>query len=909
MARRKKQLRETKAKGKTKKRKITPSQQQYLDLKAQYPDCILFFRLGDFYEFFDDDAELCARELDLVVTKRHNQPMSGVPYHAADGYIAQLVAKGYKVAVAEQFGDRGGKLMQRKVTRVITAGTITDPTMLDARRNNYLVALLKDERKKKAGLAYLDITTGEFACTEIGGLNWEQQVEEEVERLAPAEVLEPIDEGAPGLIGPRKSEIDPRGFRITLFERYHWDVKEARDTLLAHFDVNTLQGFGCANKPLAIGAAGAALMYVKQTQKSELPQLDKLITYTTRGYMMLDASTRRNLELTESMRGDRKECLLGVLDDTQTAMGARLLRQWVGQPLLRSDVLEARLDAVEALYQHTMVRMELKEVLKQISDLERLTNRVLTGRAQPRNLGDIRFSLQLIPQLQLILARLLTSGLNNPPEPLHPDDLDPCPELFELLNTAVIDDPPAVQNRSGFIKPSYSPELADIIERSSHAREWIGELQEKERARTGIGSLKVSYNRVHGYYIEVSKANTKLVPKEYERRQTLVNAERYITTELKEYETLVLNAEEQQLELEKRLFEEVQNKVAASGERLLAMARALAHLDVFVSLAEVAIQNRYVRPQLSKDKAISITKGRHPVVELSLKDKSYLPNDTHITENECIHLITGPNMSGKSTYMRQTAQIVLMAQLGSFVPAEKAEIGLVDRIFTRVGAQDEISRGQSTFMVEMVETANLLSQGTSRSLFILDEVGRGTSTFDGMAIARAVIEYINNHPKLQTRTLFATHYHELTSLEELLPRVKNYRVVVAEEGDKVVFLHKVEPGGVDRSYGIYVAQIAGLPKPVIKRAREILSDLEQQRDDKPTPHIRAVAPTPEPEPLATIEATTQTQEQLIAPPEPSEVEERLREIDVMTLTPIEAMSLLYELKQVINRKDAAAEEL
>ena len=901
-----KKVRKTKTKKKHVKTKVTPSQQQYLDLKAQYSDCILFFRLGDFYEFFDEDAELCARELDLVVTKRHNQPMSGVPYHAVDGYIAQLVAKGYKVAIAEQFGSTDTKLMDRRVTRVITAGTITDPTMLDARRNNYLLALLKNERAQKAGLAYLDISTGEFACTEIGGKNWQQQVNEEIERLAPAEILEPLSEEAPGMVGPPKSRVDARGFRFTPFESYHWELGRARQRLERHFEVRTLQGFGCANKPLAICAAGAALAYAKETQQSDLPQLDKLITYSTRGYMMLDAATRRNLELTESMRGNRKECLLGVLDDTQTPMGARLLHQWVGQPLLRRDILKARLDALEALYQNTIVRLELKEVLKQITDIERLTNRVLTGRAQPRNLGDIRSSLALIPELQLILARLLTAGLHDLPEPLHPDDLDPCTELFELLTNAIVAEPPAVQHKSGFIKPTYSQELMDIIERSSHAREWIGGLQEKERTRTGIGSLKVSYNKIHGYYIEVTKANAKMVPKDYERRQTLVKAERYITTDLKEYETLVLNAEEQQFELEKRLFQEVLQQVAARSDRLLGLARALAHLDVFVSLAEVAINNRYVRPQLTNNKAIDIKEGRHPVVELALKDKPYLPNDTHITEEECIHLITGPNMSGKSTYMRQTAQIVLMAQLGSFVPAESAEIGLVDRIFTRVGAQDEIARGQSTFMVEMVETANLLSQGTTHSLFILDEVGRGTSTFDGMAIARAVIEFIHNHPKLQTRTLFATHYHELTDLEELLPRVKNYRVVVAEEGDNVVFLHKVEPGGVDRSYGIYVAQIAGLPKPVITRAREILAELERQREDNPQPK-KAKAET-----KAETKAANQNehaseppvQAPLMPQPEPSEVERRLRNVDVMTLTPIEAMSLLYELKRIIQQQDA-----
>lgn len=875
------------------KNSVTPSRQQYLDLKAQHPDCILFFRLGDFYETFDEDAELCARELDLALTRRQENPMAGVPYHSADSYIAQLVAKGYKVAVAEQIGDPGAGLMERKVMRVVTAGTLTEPTMLDARRNNYLVALLKDERDGQAGLAYVDISTGEFACTQLGGRNWLKHVDEELDRLAPAEVIEPLREEEPGTVGPRRSHVDPRGFRRTPFEGYHWDLGRARRTLEEHFGVQTLEGFGCADKPLAVRAAGAALAYVRETQRRELPQLERLVTYSLRGYMTLDAATRRNLELTESMRGGVKDSLLGVLDETQTAMGARLLRQWLGQPLLRLDILTARLDAVGAFFQHTATRLELGAALKEIADIERLTNRAITGSAQPRDMGALRASLARVPELQLILTGLLRAGLDAPPEPLHPDDLDPCPEMLTLLTEAIVEEPPAVQNRSGFIRPTFSQELSEIIEKARHARDWIGGLQETERQRTGISSLKVSYNKVFGYYIEISNANAKLVPKDYERRQTLVNAERYVTTELKEYEALVLNAEERQLDLEQRIFAQVLQQVAAASERLLGLARALAHLDAFVSFAEVAVRHRYVRPTLTTDKALHIEKGRHPVVELTLKDEPYIPNDLHMTEQDCIHLITAPNMAGKSSFMRQTALIVLMAQLGSFVPAERAEIGMVDRIFTRVGAQDEIARGQSTFMVEMVETANLLSQGSSRSLFLLDEVGRGTSTYDGLAIARAVVEYIHNHPNLQTRTLFATHYHELTVLESLLPRVKNYRVAVAEEGDKVIFLHKVEPGGADRSYGIYVAQIAGMPKPVIARAREILAELERARSSA-TPHS-------DPSPAA-------PQLPLFAASQPSEVERRLRAVDVLALTPIEAITLLFELQTLAKQGDDPEQE-
>nr|MBA3530792.1 DNA mismatch repair protein MutS [Ardenticatenales bacterium] len=691
--------------------------------------------------------------------------------------------------------------------------------------------------------------------------------------------------------GPLKSEVDARGFRRTPFESYHWELGRARQTLEEHFGVQTLEGFGCEGKPLAVRAAGAALAYAKTTQRSTLPQLDNLLTYSTRGYMTLDAATRRNLELTESMRGEAKHCLLGVLDETQTAMGARLLRQWVGQPLLHLDILEARLDAVEAFYKNTVTRLELQAALKGLADLERLTNRTVTGSAQPRNLGALRESLARVPEIQLILAGLLRAGLENPPEPLHPDDLDPCTEIHELLCAAIIDEPPAVQNSSGFIRPAFSEELQQIIEKARHARDWIGGLQELERERTGISSLKVSYNKVFGYYIEVSNANTKLIPKDYERRQTLVNAERYVTTELKEYEALVLNAEERQLDLERRIFAQVQQQVAAASARLLALGRALAHLDVFVSLAEVAVRHRYVRPVLTMDKDIHIQRGRHPVVELTLQDEPFIANDTHLTDDSCIHIITGPNMSGKSTSLRQVALITLMAQIGCFVPADSAEIGLVDRIFTRVGAQDEIARGHSTFMVEMVETANLLSQGTSRSLFVLDEVGRGTSTFDGLAIARAVVEYIHNHPKLQTRTLFATHYHELTVLEALLPRVKNYRVAVAEEGEKVIFLHRIEPGGTDRSYGIYVAQIAGMPRPVINRAREILAELEQERGRAPVAGLADAAPLP--------------QLPLFAEAPPNEIEQRLRRVDVMSLTPIEAINLLFELKTLLSTTEEA----
>ncbi|HBY98852.1 MAG TPA: DNA mismatch repair protein MutS [Chloroflexi bacterium] len=893
---------------------ITPSRQQYLDIKAQHRDAIVFFRLGDFYETFDEDAHLVARELDLVLTRRHEAPMAGVPYHAVENYIARLIEKGYKVAIAEQLGDPVKGLMPREVTRVVTAGTVVEPTMLDDKRNNYLAAVIYDSSGARAGLAYADITTGEFACTAFRGADIRHQVDEELARLQPAELLipeggmepasrSPTAEMNPAPVangsGARASTASGLGSRITPVESWRWELATARQTLLGHFEVRTLDGFGCHDKPLAIRAAGTLLAYLQETQRGALDQLTSLHTYSTAAYMTLDAATRRNLELTESLRDGPGESgirsaptLLLVLDASRTAMGGRLLRQWINQPLLAREALEARLDAVECLFHDTALRLELQQVLREIADLERLTNRAVTRIATPRDLGAIRATLERIPFIQAVLADMVASDAAARPFALRPEDFDPCDDILALLQEALVDELPATLQKPGTIRPGFSDELDGVTERARHAVEWVKNLEPAERERTGIKSLKVGYNKVFGYYIEVTRANAALVPDDYIRKQTLVNAERYITPELKEYESLLLHAEERQLDIEGRIFRQITEQVAAAAPRLLATGRALAHLDVYASLAEVAIRHRYVRPQLTESDVIRIRNGRHPVVELALHDEPFIANDAFLSREESIHIITGPNMSGKSTYLRQVALIVLLAQIGSFVPADEAEIGLVDRIFTRVGAQDEIARGQSTFMVEMVETANILHHASPRSLLVLDEIGRGTSTYDGISIAWAVVEYIHNHPNLRAKTLFATHYHELTELAGRLPHVANYNVAVAEDGDRVIFLHKIIPGGADRSYGIHVAAIAGLPRTVILRAQEILAQLEQEAR-APGSRREAVKA------LAAQRAASAEQLALFGEPTSHPIVERLQALDVSNVTPVEAIRVLYELCQLI----------
>jgi DNA mismatch repair protein MutS len=864
-----------------------PLRQQYLDVKKQYPDCIVFFRLGDFYETFDGDAETAARELDLVLTSRpvsKNQrvPMAGVPHHSVENYIARLIEKGYHVAICDQVTEPNGRgLVEREVTRVITPGTVVEPGLIPETKPNYLLAILpvgspESGRWEKAGLAYADITTGEFAVTQLEGDNAAVLVLEELARLTPREVLMPQSWAERGV-------SLPPGIHLTPYADWKFERGTAESTLTTHFQVRTLDGFGLGELPAGVCAAGATLQYLRETQRGQLAQLTGIRPYSTASFMVLDQFTRRNLELTETIRNRQsKGSLLGVLDRTVTSMGARLLRAWINQPLLDIRRLNARLDAVEALAGDDTLRAELREHLRQVSDLERLTNRLLIGKAGPRDLVALRQSLEAVPTIRTTIGDLR-------PLAALVERLDSCAEVCDQVSRAIVDEPPATLNTTGIFRAGYSEELDGINDATRDAREWIANLEPQERQRTGIPSLKIGFNKVFGYYIEVTHSHTGKVPADYIRKQTLVNAERYITPELKEYETLVLNAEEQILEVERRLFETLCSELCSISDRLLNTARALAHLDAFLSLADVAVREGYTRPQLTEDDVLVIRSGRHPVVEGMLDSGTrYVPNDTHFDSMSRVHIITGPNMSGKSTYIRQVAIITLMAQIGSFVPADEATIGMVDRIFARIGAQDEIHAGYSTFMVEMVETARLLAGSSKRSLLILDEVGRGTSTYDGLAIARAVIEYIHNNPRLNCRTLFATHYHELTELPNILPRARNFNVAVSEDQGQVVFLHRVIPGGADRSYGVHVAQLAGMPRPVVDRASELLKHLEAGGStfELPTARKKKLNPAQ----LSMFDDS----------PHPALL--LLKSMDVDALSPIEALTKLYELKRMAEDK-------
>ena len=847
------------------KEDITPIRKQYLEIKRKHPNAILFFRLGDFYETFDEDAEITSRELDIVLTSRPvgkgiRAPLAGIPYHAVENYLARLIEKGYHVAICEQVGDAPQKgLFPREVVRVVTPGTVVEPGLLPGDANNYLVAIVLSANSvageaEQAGIAFVDITTGEFAVAELSY----ETLRAELTRLHPAEILHPDDfsfnNGLPG--------------HSTPLPAWRFEPGRCEEAILSHFQASTLDGFGLKGRGLAVRAAGAILQYLKETQPDALKLLTSLRTYSLSEFMTLDSATRRNLELTETLSGERKGSLLNVLDHTVTPMGKRLLFQWISQPLLDVGKIRKRLDGVEYFFEHSMERAELRAALKPLADLERLTNRIIAGHAQPRDLVALRETLGKLPGIKVLVERGKKIEASLPGVDLHADEL-------HLLELAIDDDPPATTQNTGIIRRGFSAELDGVMEASQHARDWIANLEAAERKRTGIKTLKVGYNKVFGYYIEISRGAADKAPDEYIRKQTLVNAERFITPEMKEYETLVLNAEERIREIELRLFKEVCASESKSAHKLLETAASLAELDVLSALGEASALGGYSRPEVQEEAVLDIREGRHPVVEQLLHGDRYVPNDVTFEQGEIVRVITGPNMSGKSTYLRQAALIVLMAQMGSFVPANSARIGLVDRIFTRIGAQDEIHAGQSTFMVEMIEAANILHHATQRSLLILDEIGRGTSTYDGVSIAWAMVEYVHNHPQLRAKTLFATHYHELTQLAELLPGVRNYNVAVSEADNKVVFLHKIVPGGADRSYGIHVAQLAGLPAPVIQRANEIMSQLERSSGKavKINPNAaRQVALFPETNPLL----------------------DELKGLDINGLSPIEALNKLFE---------------
>jgi len=925
----------------------SPVRTQYLQVKRQHPDALLFFRMGDFYEMFDEDAEIVARELEIALTRRdfgrgEKSPMAGVPHHAVDGYIARLVSKGYRVAVCEQTSDPALSkgLVDREVLRIVTPGTVVDPAMLAAKRNNFLAGVVVG--RNAAGIAYVDITTGEFATTQFSTREPEVALQQEIARVGPAEVIVEAHYSSQGAASRKRrwlaavmsekpvtrvgSNGDPNASieatvaithttfgnpqtqpaqdededdiaplarllagvagHVTPYDARYFAEEDARHRLLSHFEVASLEGFGCAHLPLATRAAGAVLAYVQETQKGLLPQLTALETYSIAGFMTLDAHTRRNLELFESGRsGSVKGSLLWVLDKTRSPMGGRLLRRWIGEPLLDIEALQSRQQVISELLADTLARARLVEGLKKVGDIERLINRVRQRIATPRDLvvlasglraaAEIRASLPVEAEASMpTLARLVQRLADNE-------------DVVRLIESALVDEPPLSASEGGVIRPGYNAELDKVKEASQNGQKWLAELEGRERKRTGITALKVGYTKIFGYFIEVTNSQLSRVPADYVRKQTLSTGERFITPELKEYETLILNAQDRIGKLESELFAQVRAEIAIhAAERVLDTAHALAEIDVYLSLAEVAAQHNYCRPQLDNGDVIHIVAGRHPVIEQAQAEAPFMPNDTQLsTADAQILIVTGPNMAGKSTYLRQVALIVLMAQIGSYVPAEAARIGLVDRIFTRIGAQDDLATGQSTFMVEMVETATILHHATPRSLIILDEIGRGTSTYDGLAIARAVVEYLHNNQRCGARTLFATHYHELVEVAKILPRVQCLNVAVSEEEGHVVFLHKIVPGGADKSYGIHVAQLAGIPRPVIHRAEEILAELEQKGDAKARRKAMQEIVMP-----AAMQMT-------LFSGEPHPLIEEIKQLAIDELTPIEAIGKLYELQQ------------
>jgi DNA mismatch repair protein MutS len=843
---------------------ITPIRKQYLEIKKQYPNAIVFFRLGDFYETFDQDAEITSSELDIVLTSRNvakgqRIPMAGIPFHAADNYISKLINKGFHVAICEQMGDQPEKgIFPRKVIRVVTPGTVIEPGLIKSESNNYLVSVISEATK--AGFAFLDMSTGEFSVTEILLENSYNKVLNEISRLNPSEIILPES---------LNLHLENKYF-ITKIPDWKFEFGRCEQFLQNHFNVSSLNGFGLSNKPLAVSAAGSILNYIKDSDPASINLFNEIKVYSLDDFMVLDDTTRRNLELSETIRGgNEKGSLLQILDRTTTPMGKRLIRNWINQPLINSVSINKRLDAVDYFYNNGLQRSEIFSLLKSISDMERIINRVISGHAIPRDLVALRFSLGQIPKI----TSLLTQGFELIAQ--LTGQMNSCREEYQILIDAIVDEPPATLQHTGVIRSGYSEELDSILSATKNSREWIANLETSEKARTGIKTLKVGFNKVYGYFIEITRSFVNQVPPEYIRKQTLVNAERYITPELKEYETLVLNAEERIREVEVRLFNELCRILANSSEKIMQTSKFIAVLDVIISFAQVALENKYSRPGIFDDTRLIISDGRHPVVEKTQSQISFVPNDTYFNNEEIIHIITGPNMSGKSTYLRQVALISLMAQIGCFVPVEKAELGIVDRIFTRIGAQDEIHAGQSTFMVEMTEMANILHNATDKSLLVLDEIGRGTSTYDGLSIAWSILEYIHNHPNLRSKTLFATHFHELTKLPEILPRIKNYNVAVNETGKQVVFLHKIIEGGADKSYGIHVAQLAGIPPAVIQRANYLLDKLQNEAK---TIDMKDIHPTAQ-MPLFHTDNPVLTE---------------LREMDLNNLNPIEALNILFK---------------
>ena len=879
---------------------LTPMMQQYMETKKQYKDCILFYRLGDFYEMFFEDAITASRELEITLTGKdcgleERAPMCGVPFHAVDGYLNRLVSKGYKVAICEQVEDPklAKGIVKREVIRIVTPGTNLNTQALEESKNNYLMCIACFQNR--IGVSIVDVTTGDFYMTEVEGL---AKLQDEIYKYMPTEI---ICNDAFVMSGYDIEDLKGRlGMAVYTLEPWYSDDDGCRKCLMNHFKVNTLAGLGLEDFPSGMISAGAAMQYLLETQKTDLTHINHIIPYLASRFMLLDSSTRRNLELTETLREKQKKgSLLWVLDKTKTAMGARRLRSDIEQPLINIDDINARLDAVEQLCKNTVSRDEIREYLNPIYDMERLLGKVSYKSANPRDLLAFANSMEMLPHIKTVLKEFDCKLLSEIEQ-----EMDGLEDLYHLIKDAICDDPPVMIREGGMIRTGFDKDIDMLRTAKTEGKTWLAKLEEEDRERTGIKNLKIKYNKVFGYYFEVTNSYKDMVPDDYIRKQTLVNAERYMTPKLKELEDTILNAEDKLNTLEYDVFCKVRDDIAKELERIQKTAKAVARLDVFASLSVVAEQNHYVRPALNEKGVIDIKDGRHPVVEKMIDHDMFVANDTYLNNsNHCIAVITGPNMAGKSTYMRQSALIVLMAQLGSFVPAKSANIGIVDRIFTRVGASDDLASGQSTFMVEMNEVANILRNATSKSLLVLDEIGRGTSTFDGLSIAWAVIEHISNKKLLGAKTLFATHYHELTELEGKMNNVNNYCIAVKEKGDDIVFLRKIIKGGADRSYGIQVAKLAGVPDMVIDRAKEIA---EQLSDNDITEKVQSIAVDTKGDKRKSkpvhYDDVTMGQMTLSDTVKDEDIIQELKEIDITNLTPMDAMNTLYRLQNKLNNR-------
>ena len=877
---------------------VTPMMQKYLETKKEYPDCILFYRLGDFYEMFFDDAITASKELELTLTGKscgleERAPMCGVPYHAVEGYLNRLVSKGYKVAICEQVEDPklAKGLVKREVVRIVTPGTNLNTQSMDETRNNYLMSIAYFQGK--IGISVADVTTGDYYLTEVED---NKKLLDEIMKYHPSEI---ICNDAFTVSGVDLADLKDRlNIAIYSLEPFYYDEDRCRKSLLKHFHVTSLQGMGIEDFPSGLIAAGALMQYLTNTQKIPLSHFTHLYPYLTSRYMLLDSSTRRNLELTETLREKQKRgSLLGVLDKTKTAMGARTLRQYIEQPLIDKSEIEKRLDGISELSEKAMLRDEIREYLNPIYDLERLLGKVSYKTANPRDLLAFAGSLKMLPSIKVLLNDFSSVILKEIQE--ETDDLT---DVCTLIERAICEEPPLAIREGGIIRDGFDENIDRLRHAKNDGKTWLARLEEEDRERTGIKNLKVKYNKVFGYYFEVTNSFKNMVPEDYIRKQTLTNAERYTNAKLKELEDTILNAEDKLYGLEYDLFCQIRDSIAGEIDRIQRTAKAIARLDVLCSLSYVAERNHYVRPKINEKGVIDIKAGRHPVVEQMISNDMFISNDTYLDNNKyCVSIITGPNMAGKSTYMRQVALIVLMAQIGSFVPADSANISMTDRIFTRVGASDDLASGQSTFMVEMNEVANILRNATSNSLLILDEIGRGTSTFDGLSIAWAVIEHISNKKLLGAKTLFATHYHELTELEGKMNNVNNYCIAVKEKGDDIVFLRKIVKGGADKSYGIQVAKLAGVPDMVIDRAKEIVTQLcdndilEKVQsiaiDQKETKH-KAVK----------YDEVDLSQMSLFDTVTDEDVLNELKELDVSTLTPLDALNTIYRLQNKLKNR-------